>query len=100
VDINDTDSTAFRFLRALYVLSQDQKGWYAVNSIGWDLGLSDNETREIIQYLGPLGMLEWRCGARRRHRKTDLLSLSAVISEQGRQHVRAALRPADPGEPA
>lgn len=88
MDIHDPDSIAFRYLAYLHDLSSGRKGGGPINQLGWDLGLSNNEIKDVAQYLRSLGMLDLWSGSRG-WRMSDLLSLRATVSEIGREHVRA-----------
>jgi hypothetical protein len=89
MDVNDPDSIAFRFLSYLNSLGAGRKGGAHIIELGWELGLSNNETRDVAQYLRSLGMFELRPGSRGYTGEDHILSLFATISELGREHVRA-----------
>lgn len=61
MDATEPGSTAFTFLHALDLPCQG-RGWYAIRGIGRDLGLADNETREVIRHLAAHRLLAWRAG--------------------------------------
>src|SRR5262249_16009639 len=90
VDVNEADSVAFQFLRELCTLSWHRNHWCRLPRIGWDMGLSNNEIRDVIRHLASRGMLEWRSGSRG-WRMSDRLKLRAIPSELGRSHVKAML---------
>lgn len=87
MDINDPDSIAFQYLCYLNDQGAGEKGGGPIANLGWDLGLTNNEIKDVAQYLKSLGMIELRSGSREWW-MSKILSFTAVISESGRQHVR------------
>jgi uncharacterized protein (TIGR02996 family) len=90
IDFGDVNSIGFRFLETLYDRGKGTKGGFSPQAIGSELGLSDNEIKDVIQYLTPLRMIEWRSGSRQIKTSASLNS-SVVISAKGRAHVKAML---------
>lgn len=78
MNIHDPDSVAFRYLAYLHDAVRGR-----VNSIGWDLGLTDNEIKDVAQYLRSLGMVDFWSGSRD-WRMSEILSLVASVSDHGK----------------
>ena len=89
MDVNEADSIALHFLRLVCAQSAGGRG-PKVQSVGWELGLSDNEMKDVVQHLEARGLIAWRSGSRG-WRMADRLSLAVVPTEGGRGHVRAML---------
>ena len=90
VDVNNVTSIAFIFLEKLYDQCQEQKGWGSVQTIGRELGLSENEIKDVVQHLTPLRMIECRGGSRQ-NKAAATLTNSVAISAKGRAHVKTML---------
>ena len=89
MDVNEAGSIALRYLRLVCGQSAGGRG-PRVQSVGWELGLSDNEMKDVVQHLEARGLIAWRSGSRG-WRMADRLSLAVVPTEGGRGHVRAML---------
>ena len=93
MDIHDPDCIAFQYLAYLHDV-----GRAPVKSVGWDLGLSNNEIKDVAQYLRSLGMVDLWSGSRG-WRMSDILTLSASVSDSGKQHVRSIRETTSESEP-
>lgn len=82
MNIDDPDCVSFRYLAYLHDVGRSP-----INSLGWDLELTNNEIKDIAQHLRSLGMVNLWSGSRG-WRMSDILTLSATVSERGEQHVR------------